>query len=98
MHLLGHDVKALHAFVDPAGLPADFGGALPYDLSGLLDELEKREHLGIGGFAFPLSMDDPMGENKLRGTPGAEMGGAAMQGVPAGVSEERAAEAAAEFA
>jgi hypothetical protein len=48
LHLLGDDLPALHKLVDPAGLPADFGGALPLDLSGFLDQLEAREAGGIG--------------------------------------------------
>ena len=48
LHLLGDDLPALHKLVDPAGLPADFGGALPLDLGGFLDELEAREAGGIG--------------------------------------------------
>ena len=61
LHLLGDDLPALHKLVDPAGLPADFGGALPADLSSFLDELERREAGGIGGFVFPMSAADPCG-------------------------------------
>lgn len=63
LHLLGKDVSALHKFVDPSGLPADFGGSRSMDLSAFLDELEKLEKRDgeIGGFAIPFSVDDPTG-------------------------------------
>jgi len=64
LHLLGDDLPALHKLVDKKGLPADFGGDLPFDLSSFLDEMEKREAGGIGGFAFPMSVEDPTGEKK----------------------------------
>jgi hypothetical protein len=66
LHLLGDDVAALHKVVDPKGLPADFGGALPYDLSGFLDAMEKQELARgeIGGFVVPMSLEDPTGAKR----------------------------------
>jgi retinaldehyde-binding protein 1 len=79
LHILGKDVSALHKFVDPAGLPSDFGGQRSVDLSAFLDELEKveKQKWNIGGFAIPFSVEDPTGEK--RGIQSAEMSADSVQ-------------------
>jgi len=64
--MLGKDVSALHKFVDPSGLPEDFGGKRSIDLSKFLDDLENEEKRtgNIGGFAVPFSVEDPTGEKR----------------------------------
>jgi hypothetical protein len=64
LHLLGGDLSALHAAVPPAGLPRDFGGTLDEPLTQFLDDMAAKEAATgmIGGFAFPLAVDDPTGE------------------------------------
>ena len=66
LHMLGKDVQALHKFVDPVGLPEDFGGKRSIDLSKFLDDLENEEKrtCSIGGFAVPFSVEDPTGEKR----------------------------------
>jgi hypothetical protein len=85
LHLLGDDVAALHKVVDPKGLPSDFGGALPYDLSGFLDAMEKQELARgeIGGFVVPMSVDDPTGAKRKAAAAAAA---AAPETVDVGVS------------
>ena len=88
LHLLGEDLPALHRLVDPKGLPADFGGALPHDLSGFLDAMAAREAGGIGGFAFPLSHADPTGEKRRAEAAAGGAGGAGSAGGAGGAGAE----------
>ena len=68
LRLLGSDLAALHAVVPAAVLPPAFGGTLrdedePADW--LLADMRRREREGggmIGGWALPLSVEDPTGE------------------------------------
>ena len=70
LKLLGKDLAALHAIVPAAVLPAAFGGTVsdadePPDW--LLSDMRRRQHEGsgmIGGFALPLSVEDPTGEKR----------------------------------
>ena len=67
MALLGHNyAAALHAEVPAAVLPPAFGGTCDEPFHRLLDAMEAREgsEEGIGGFAFPLSVDDPTGATR----------------------------------
>jgi len=67
MALLGHNyAAALHAEVPAAVLPPAFGGTCDEPFHRLLDAMEAREgsEEGIGGFAFPLSVDDPTGAKR----------------------------------
>jgi CRAL/TRIO domain len=60
------DVKGLEEFIPLSEIPVEFGGELDYAFDGFLDEMEKLEKSTgmIGGFALPLSVDDPTGEKR----------------------------------
>lgn len=77
LHLLGQNTAALHEVVDPANLPPEFGGTLDEPLTKFLDDMEAQEKATgmIGGFAFPLSVEDPTGA-KRRAAPATVAGGA----------------------
>ena len=70
LQLLGSNLAALHKLVPAAVLPAAFGGTLvdadePSDW--LIAGMRRREHEGsgsIGGWALPLSVEDPTGEKR----------------------------------
>jgi hypothetical protein len=85
LHLLGKDLDALHKVVPPAGLPRDFGGSSDEPLSLYLDNMERleKERGSIGGFAIPMSVDDPTGavrRAKAAAAEGAEGAGAGEEG------------------
>ncbi len=62
--MFGDDLEKLNEFVPVEKLPSAFGGARSFPQSQFLDEMEQKEReIGvIGGFVFPLSVDDPTGE------------------------------------
>jgi len=66
LHLLGNKLDELHKIVKPEDLPTDFGGTLNEPLTAFLDNMEKieKEKGYIGGFAIPLSVDDPTGAKR----------------------------------
>jgi len=64
VHLLGNDLPALHAAIDPANLPPEFGGTGTMGWDEWIDsavEQEKKTSM-LGGFALPLDVNDPTGE------------------------------------
>lgn len=96
LRLLGSDLAALHAVVPAAVLPPAFGGTLrdedePADW--LLTDMCRREREGggmIGGWALPLSVEDPTGEARrqraaaVAAASGPGPGGATEQSATAG--------------
>lgn len=66
LHLLGNKLDELHKIVKPEDLPHDFGGTLDEPFTAFLDKMEaiEKEKGYIGGFAIPLSVDDPTGEKR----------------------------------
>lgn len=91
LRLLGGDLAALHALVPPAALPPAFGGTLsdaaePPDW--LLADMRRREREGdgcIGGWALPLSVEDPTGEARRRARAAAPADEAGRDGATAQV-------------
>lgn len=68
--LLGGNLEALHKVVPPATLTPLFGGTNTEPQEAWLErrEAEEREKQGmIGGFMFPLRVDDPTGEKRRSG-------------------------------
>jgi hypothetical protein len=101
LKLLGSDLTALHALVPPASLPAEFGGCAPEPRDWLLQAMrrQERETGSIGGWALPLSVEDPTGEVRRRkaATAAAE-GGAGGPGEKAAAAPTTAGAAAADAA
>jgi hypothetical protein len=63
LRLLGKDLAALHALIPPASLPVEFGGCATEPRDWLLQDMrrQERETGSIGGWALPLSVEDPTG-------------------------------------
>jgi hypothetical protein len=66
LRLFGRDLAALHAIVPPSSLPAEFGGTASEPRDWLMQELREKERTtgSIGGWAVPLSVEDPTGEKR----------------------------------
>jgi len=83
--LIGSDLATLHTVVPPSVLPAPFG-TLEETPTAWLDKMEEQEKsVGVlGGFAFPLRVEDPTGEKRRAGLqlPELSAGGATETGEP----------------
>lgn len=79
VHLLGNDLPALHAAIDPANLPPEFGGTGTMGWDDWLNAaVEQEKTTGmIGGFALPLDVNDPTGEVRRAAAAAATASGAA---------------------
>lgn len=66
LRLFGSDLAALHALVPADVCPPAFGGTAQEGFDTHLNELEAREKATgmLGGFAVPMSVEDPTGEKR----------------------------------
>lgn len=68
LKVIGTDYEVLYKLVAKKDLPTDFGGDYAGDIASFLNDMQaKEESQGqIGGWAMPMSVEDPTGKNRAQ--------------------------------